>query len=482
MLDEDLLTLDAAGQAELVHSGQASPVELVDSAIDRITRLNPAINAVVAERFEQARIEAGSVDRQSDFAGVPLLLKDLGCLEEGQAEHQGSLTLKLYGQKADHDCSIVRRLKAAGFIVLGRTNVPEFGVVSDSRNEAYGATLNPWNRRHTSGGSSGGSAAAVAAGMVAVAHGNDGGGSIRIPASHSGLVGLKPSRGRVSHAPDAGDPMFGHVSSGVLTRSVRDTARLLDVLAGPEPGDPTVAPPTAGTYAEAALRKPPSLRIGYVTQAPESSWQTAPVVELAVNEAAQVLAGLGHHVEEAHPAPMFDGRFWTKWFEALSPTVTAVVEAARQMDPTHKPKFDPITLRWAAQGQSMSAQDLVEALDWLDGFRRRVASWWQTDHDLLLCPVFVSPPPESGHFWSYAEGIQDSIDILRFTPQFNTTGQPAIAVPWTWTASNLPVGIQLVAAYGREDLLLSLAGQIESARPWQDRYPATVDPIAIRQT
>ncbi|MGC1185347.1 MAG: amidase [Candidatus Dormiibacterota bacterium] len=479
MLDEDLLQLDAAGQAELVHSGQASPVELVDSAIDRIDRLNPGINAVIAERFEQARTEAESVDRQSAFAGVPMLLKDLGCLEAGQAEHQGSLTLKLYGQKADHDCSIVRRLKSAGFIVLGRTNVPEFGVVSDTRNEAYGATVNPWNNRHTSGGSSGGSAAAVAAGMVSVAHGNDGGGSIRIPASHCGLVGLKPTRGRVSHAPDAGDPMFGHVSSGVLTRSVRDTASLLDILAGAEPGDPSVAPPTAGTYAEAAVRQPPRLRIGYVTQAPGPSWQTAPVIEAAVEEAAQLLAGLGHDVDEAHPAAMFDPLYWTKWFEALSPTVTSVVEAARKLDHSQKPEFDPITLHWAAYGQSMSAQDLVHALDWLDSFRRRVASWWETDHDLLLCPVFVTPPPESGHFWSYAEGIQDSIDILRFTPQFNTTGQPAISIPWTWTTSNLPVGVQLVGAYGREDLLLSLASQIESARPWQSRYPA-VDPRTIR--
>jgi amidase len=247
---------------------------------------------------------------------------------------------------------------------------------------------------------------------------------------------------------------------------------MLDILAGAEPGDPSVAPPIAGTYAEAALLQPSELRIGYVSQSPGSPWRTAPVVEGAVQQAAHLLAGLGHDVEEAHPAAMFEDLFWTKWFEALSPTVTSVVDSARRMDASQKAEFDPITLRWASHGQEMSAQDLVEALAWLDGFRRRLASWWQTDHDILLCPVFVTPPPESGYFWSYAEGIQDSIDILRFTPQFNTSGQPAISIPWTWTASNLPVGIQLIAAYGREDLLLGLASQLESARPWQDRYPA----------
>jgi amidase len=471
-MDEQLARADAEEQAGLVHSGTASPLELVEAAIVRIERINPAINAVIEERFEQARTEAAHVPKEAVLAGVPFLVKDIGCSLAGSGEYQGSQVLKRKGQVSDHDCAIVRRLRAAGCVILGRTNVPEFGVVSDTQNQAYGSTQNPWNLAHTPGGSSGGSAAAVASGMVPVAHGNDGGGSIRIPGSHCGLVGLKPTRGRVSHAPDAGDPMFGHVSSGVLSRSVRDTATLMDVLAGPEPGDPSVAPPIAGSFSDAAARPPGVLRIGFVTETTDSLWTTDPQCRKAVEEAADLLAGLGHEVEAAYPVAMFDEHYWSKWFDALSPTVTSVIKRARGDDPCAVTDFDPIALHWSSRGEQMSAQDLVETLEWLDAFRRRVTGWWSDGHDVLLCPVYVSPPPVVGLFWSYPEGVQDSVDILRFTPQFNTTGQPAISIPWLWTETNLPVGVQLVGAYGREDLLLGLATQIESARPWGERYPA----------
>jgi amidase len=472
-MDDPLGHMDAVDQAALVRSGAASPVELVDAAIARIERLNPAINAVIDERFERARMEAATVPKEAVFAGVPFLLKDMGCSLEGSGEYQGSQVLKRHGRVSDHDCAIVRRLKNAGFIILGRTNVPEFGVVSDTRNQAYGSTQNPWNLARTPGGSSGGSAAAVASGMVPVAHGNDGGGSIRIPGSHCGLVGLKPTKGRVSHGPDAGDPMFGHVSSGVLTRSVRDTAGLMDVLAGAEPGDPSVAPPLARSFADAAASRPEALRIGYVTETMDSRWTTDSHCREAVEEAADLLTGLGHEVEQSYPTAMFEELYWSKWFDALSPTVTSVIKQARDHDPSTVTEFDPIALHWANRGDHMSAQDLVETLEWLDAFRRRVTGWWYGGHDILLCPVFLSPPPVRGFFWSYPEGVQDSVDILRFTPQFNTTGQPAISIPWLWTETNLPVGVQMVAAYGREDLLLSLGSQIESARPWSQRYPAS---------
>jgi len=470
-LTSNLRLLDASDQAALVHTGEVSPLELVDSAIERINALNPPLNAVIYERFEEAREEAVKVPSSLPFAGVPLLIKDLGCPAARDPYHQGSLALKKAGIVADHDCAIVRRFRAAGFIIVGRTNVPEFGVVSDTQNKAYGVTANPWNPAFTPGGSSGGSAAAVASGMVPVAHGNDGGGSIRIPASHCGLVGLKPTRGRVSHAPDSGDPMFGHVTSGVLTRSVRDTGRILDLLAGPEPGDPSVAPPPAGTFSEAVSRTSGRLRIGYVSQPPGSRWTTHPDCVSAVATAATVLEGLGHTVEEAHPAAMFEEQYWAKWFDALSPTVTSVIEWAREMDPNHDTEFDPITLHWAERGKSMSAPDLADTLDWLDRFRRRVASWWSEGFDLLLCPVFITPPPVLGSFWAYPEGIQDSVDILRFTPQFNSTGQPSISLPTLWTGQNLPVGVQLVAAFGKEELLLSVAAEFEVARPWYARYP-----------
>jgi amidase len=469
----DLSLLDATGQAALVRAGQVSPSELVDSAIEGITSLNANLNAVIWERFDQARMEARAANTTGAFAGVPLLLKDLGCPAAGQPDHQGSRVLKELGHVSDHDCAIVRRFREAGFIIVGRTNCPEFGLVSDTSNTAYGATRNPWNTNFTPGGSSGGASAAVASGMVAIAHGNDGGGSLRIPATHTGLVGLKPSRGRVSHAPDAGDPMLGHVTSGVLTKSVRDTAGALDVLAGIEPGDPCVPPVPVASFAEAVTNSSERLRIGFVAQMDGSRWTTDPWCVRAVETAATWLEELGHHVDQSYPSALGEEAFWAKWFDALSPTITSAVEWVNGLNSSKPADFDPITDLWANRGKAMSAQDLVETLDWIDRYRRRMASWWASGYDLLLCPVFISPAPALGSFWSYPDGIADSVTILRFTPQFNTTGQPAVSVPVIWTDANLPVGVQLVAAYGREDLLLNVAGQIEAAHPWYHRYPAT---------
>lgn len=472
-MGDELYLLDATDQAAAVRSGQVSALELVDSAIARITALNPVLNAVIWDRFERARDEARvATAGHGRFAGVPFLLKDLGCPAAGEPDHQGSLALKQLGHVADHDCSIVRRFRSAGFVVLGRTNSPEFGLVSDTSNRAYGATRNPWNTDHTPGGSSGGSSAAVASGMVSVAHGNDGGGSLRIPAAHTGLIGLKPSRGRVSHAPDAGDPMLGHVTSGVLTRSVRDAASILDELAGSEPGDPSQPAAFPGGLAAAITEPRRGLRIGFVTQSGDSRWVTDPECVRAVETVAAWLAELGHHVEPSFPGALAEEAFWPKWFDALSPTITSAVEWVKAMDPGKNPDFDPITDLWANRGRAMTAQELVETLDWMDRYRRRMASWWADGHDLLLCPVFITPPPALGYFWSYPEGVADSVDILRFTPQFNSTGQPAISVPALWTDTNLPVGVQLVAAYGKEDTLLNVAAQIEAAHPWYHRYPA----------
>lgn len=477
---EELHSLDAIDQAAAVRTGQVSALELVDNAIARITALNPVLNAVIWERFEQAREEARSASSgQGRFAGVPLLLKDLGCPAAGEPDHQGNSALKRLGHRADHDCSIVRRFRSAGFIVLGRTNCPEFGLVSDTTNRAYGATRNPWNTGHTPGGSSGGSSAAVASGMASVAHGNDGGGSLRIPAAHTGLIGLKPSRGRVSHAPDAGDPMLGHVTSGVLTRSVRDTASILDELVGAEPGDPCQPAAQPGGLAAAITQPLRGLRVGIVAQPCDSRWTTDPACVRAVESVAAWLEELGHSVEQSHPSALCEDEFWIKWFDALSPTITSAVEWVKAIDADGDPEFDPITDLWATRGRSMSAQDLVETLDWMDRYRRRMADWWAEGHDLLLCPVFVTPPPVLGSFWSYPAGVGDSVKILRFTPQFNSTGQPAISVPALWTQEGLPVGIQLVAAYGREDMLLNVAAQIEVAHPWHQRYPAAMNGSAL---
>lgn len=474
----DFTRLDAVSQAELVRSGAASALELVDSAINRVTATNPTVNAVIWERFEAARDEAERARPGAPFTGVPLLLKDMNCPAIGFPDHRGCAALKGKRNSWDHDGAMVRRFRGAGFILLGSTNVPELGLICDSRNAAYGATRNPWNTAYCAGGSSGGSAAAVASGMVPVAHGNDGGGSIRIPAGHCGLVGMKPTRGRVSHAPDAGEPMFGHVTSGVLTRTVRDTAQILDILSGYEPGDPSAPAPLPTGFAGSLQTEPGRLRIGFVDRPAGDKWRQHPDCVLAVGTAASLLADLGHTVEESHPGALFEPEYWDRWFDTLSPTVSQVVDWIASLQDGGPVVFDAVTTMWVERGRSLSAQDLAETLEWMDGYRRRLLSWWAGGFDLLLSPVFPMPPPVSGHLWTYPDGISDSVDILQFTPQFNTSGQPAISVPMLWNADNLPIGIQLVAGYGREDLLLQVAQQIERARPWLDHYSAALTPVS----
>jgi amidase len=471
---DELATLDAVGQAELVRSGRLSAEELVRAAIERIERLDPGINAVPYERFEAALKEAAG-PLSGPFAGVPLILKGLGAAAREEPDDQGNVTLQRLGATHGHDSHVVRRLRRAGFVVLGRSNVPEFGLVSDTQNAAHGITRNPWNTAHTPSGSSGGSAAAVASGMVPVAHGTDGGGSIRMPASACGLVGLKASRGRISDGPGEADPLYGHATNGVLTRTVRDTAALLDVLSGPEPGDPVVAPAPERPFAEAARSGGAPLRIGFVAEAPGGTWSTDSRVADAVRAVAALLAESGHRVEESWPRPMFDEQYWRTWFDVLSPAVAlAVGETERRAAAAGIPaQFDAVTHHWAARGRGIDAVTHTRAQLWLDDFRRRMAAWWSDEgYDVLLSPVLLGPPMRVSHFWSYPEGIRDSVDALRFTPQFNSTGAPAISVPAAWTDDDLPIGVQLVARYGEEAVLLRLATQIEETRPWAGRYPA----------
>lgn len=472
--DAELEVLDAVGQADLVRRRVTSPLELVDAAIARIERMDGALNAVIHERFGLARREAADCPRSAAFAGVPILLKGIGAGIAGEADHSGSRALLELGRTFTADSAIVTRLRSAGFVILGRTNVPEFGLVSETQNDAFGVTRNPWNHAKSPNGSSGGSAAAVAAGMVPIAHANDGGGSIRMPASDCGLVGLKPTRGRVSHAPHEGEPMFAHVVSGVLTRTVRDTAAVMDILAGYEPGDPTI-PPSYGSLTSALTRRKRSLRIGLVNQPDSRKWRTHPECMRTVEDAGRALEQLGHRVDAAYPLALFEAEYWDRWFDALSPGIANVVEAVaaeRGTDP--EDDFDPVTLLWARRGAAMRAVQLAAAIDWLDAFRRRVVQWWEAKHDILLTPVGLTPPQPIGSTWATPEAIADSVDSLQFCPQFNTTGQPAISIPFNWTADG-PIGIQLVAHLGREDLLVGLAAELEEARPWAARYPARAD-------
>ncbi len=476
---DDLASLDATAQAELVRSGQASPVELVDAAVDRIERLNPELNAVLHERFDQARAEAAGDLPDGPFRGVPFLLKDLDGTSAGDPYHAGTRFLRDHGYVAGHDTWLTARFRAAGLVVLGRTNTPELGLVPSTEPEAAGPTRNPWDTSRSAGGSSGGSAAAVAAGLVPLAHAGDGGGSIRIPASACGLVGLKPTRGRSSMGPDVGEAWGGLVTRLVVSRSVRDTATALDAVAGSAPGDPYFAPPPARPYVDELGTDPGRLRIGTTTVA--SGVDTAPECVAAVEATAALLESLGHEVEASAPKALAE--------DTTAPFITCFgVWTAADLahlgdlvgEPVTADGVEPGTWAVAEMGRTVSGADYVRALEALHAIGRRFATWWADadeggdGFDLLLTPTIPELPPVLGQFGATADnplqGLFRSAAIVPFTAPFNITGQPAISLP-LHTAEGLPVGVQLVAATGREDQLIAVASQLEAARPWAERRP-----------
>jgi amidase len=475
-VDAELMDLDAVGQAELVRSGQLSAVELVEAAIGRIEQLDPVLNAVIHERFDRAREEAVAPDLpEGPFRGVPILLKDLGCAMAGEPHHSGNRLLRALDVRATEDAALVRALRTAGFVVLGRTNVPEFGLVATTEPSAHGSTRNPWDLGRSPGGSSGGAAAAVAAGMVAIAQGGDGGGSIRMPSSHCGLFGLKPSRGRVSVAPDA-ELMEGHTTYGFLTRTVRDSAAALDVAAGPVPGDALTAPVPARSWSSLVDLEPPPLRVGVMAVSEVAGYPVDPDVTAAVTGAAALLESLGHHVCVDHPTAMVEPDYLDHWVDLLSPSVAYLFDdlERRAGRPLDEHDAEPMAWWWNERGRRLSAADHVANQVWRDHFRRRMAGWWAGGFDILLSPVLPMPATPLGWF-DGEEGIRRSVEILRFTPQFNTAGQPAASLPLGTSSDGLPIGVQIGAAYGREDLLIRLAGQIERAVPWQWRRPRLLD-------
>jgi amidase len=470
---------DATEHARLIRNGEASPTELVDQAIARIEQLNPELNAVIHPLFERAREQAAGPLPDGPFKGVPFLVKDLSCYMEGIPVHEGMRALKEAGYVADHDMWITRRLRDAGFVTLGRTNTPELGILPTTEPVAYAPARNPWNLEHSTGGSSGGSAAAVAVGMVPAAHANDGGGSIRIPASHCGLVGLKPSRARVSLAPDFGDISLGLVIELAVTRSVRDAAGILDAIHGPAPGDPYAAPPPARPYIEEVGADAGRLKIGLMTAPSGGMFETHPDCVAAAEEAAKLLEELGHHVEPSHPTALDDPdyipNFLVRWTAGVEWNIRYWGEKlGRELGPDD---VEPCTWALAELGRTHSAADLLRVMEWAQANTRGVAGWWADDgYDLLLTPTCAEPPPRLGEFEAPpdnpAEPIMRSVPFATFTAGFNTTGQPAISLPLHRTPGGLPIGVQLVAAYGREDLLLRIAAQIEAARPWAERVPA----------
>jgi amidase len=468
--------LDATATAELVRAGHASPRELVDRAIARIEQHNAELGPVIVPLYDAAR-RAADDPRPGPFRGVPILIKDIVATIAGVLQTGGLLPLRQAGYTARKTSYLVTALERAGFIVVGKTNCSELGILPSCEPPAWPPTRNPYDPTRTPGGSSGGSACAVAAGLVPIAHANDGGGSIRIPASCCGLFGLKPSRGRISIAPNHGDISGGLVNEHVVTRSVRDSAAVLDILAGIQPGDPYTAPPRPASYLAELAVPPPALRIGFETRRLMPDGQildSHPDCVAAVEHAAQLLASLGHTVEHAEiPAlrdPDFVARFLTIWAVGVTALLDgASREIGRRIEP-HETEL--LTYALGELGRMMSAAAYVNAWDWLHRASRRIAEFWTT-HDLWLTPTVTEPPPPIGTFLSPPDdplaGIMRAGAFAPFTAPFNATGQPACSIPLYHNAAGLPIGIQLVAAYGREDLLLRIAAQLEAAQPFTHR-------------
>jgi amidase len=468
--------LDATAQAELVRTGRASALELVDDAIARVEKLDPELNAVIHPRYDKARAEARGALPDGPFRGVPLLLKDLFAGIEGDPHHEGMRFLRDAGYRADHTDALAQRYLDAGFVCIGRTNAPELGIVPTTEPEAYGPTRNPWDTRRTTGGSSGGSAAAVASGMVAVAHANDGGGSIRIPASCCGLVGLKPSRGRTSLMPDFTviDDLL--IVELCVSKTVRDTAGVLDVLQGAAAGDTVRAPAPDRSYVQEVGASPGKLRVGLLTHNPLDTGEIHPDCVAAARDAAQLLESLGHRVEETFPPALVDpalvGHFTTLWASTLVYNLR-YWERKIGRDITEA-DVEPLTWSLAELGRSITAPDYVDAQHAALELGRRVEEWYASGFDLLLTPTLGEPPVEIGTFSTPDEpllGFMRAATFVPYTPLANMTGEPAISLPLNWNADNLPIGIQLMGAYGREDVLLRVAAQLEQARPWVDRLP-----------
>jgi amidase len=473
----ELARLDATAQAELVRAGEVAPVELVDAAIERIEALNGELNAVIHPLYEEGRAAAAGELPEGPFRGVPFLLKDLGAAFAGQPLHMGMRALKEADFRAPVDTYLAARFRAAGFVTVGKTNCPELGILPTTEPQAYGPSRNPWDTSRSTGGSSGGSAAAVASGMVAVAHANDGGGSIRIPASECGLVGLKPTRQRISEGPLIGDDISGLVAELVVSRSVRDTAAILDAVHGPAPGDPYVAPPPERPYVEELDADAGRLRIGLITQ-PVAAETPQPAVVEAARDAATKLADLRHEVEEVDTSSFQSAdivpTFMARWASGQAAALTQLSMAlGRELG---SDDVEPLTWALAEMGRSVSGGDYLVAVAQHQLLTRMMAGLHER-LDLLLTPTLGEVPPPLGTFDDSGPDPLESIRRAGLTAAFtalaNLTGQPAISLPLAWSEEGLPIGIQLIAPYGREDVLIRVASQLEEAYPWADRVPPT---------
>jgi amidase len=474
-MTDDFRWLDATAQADLVRTGAASARELVDAAIVRIERDNPTINAVITELFDKARSQTGEVDREAPFAGVPFLLKDAVCHSAGDPFHAGMRLLKDAGYVAPDDTWLAARFRAAGLLTVGKSNTPEYATSATTEPLAYGATHNPWDHQRSPGGSSGGSAAAVAAGFVPVAHANDMGGSIRIPAAFCGLVGLKPSRGRTTLGPHWGEYWGTLTHEHVVCRSVRDTARMLDAVGGPGLGDPYVAPPPLRPFALEVGAPVAPLRIGIRTRRLDTGAQAHPDCRTAVDEVARLLESLGHRVtfdplDELNVPEIGNGLgvIIAAWLAHEMDLWAA--RLGRVIEPD---ELEPMNSLMLQRGRAMTARDYVRAVHDSQRYGRQVARWTER-FDVIVTPTAPSPPPPLGVNGPIPDPTHPDYDPggpASFTVPFDITGEPAISLPLHHSAAGLPIGVQFVAPYGREDVLLRLAASLESACPWDRRHP-----------
>jgi len=468
--------LDATAQAELVRTGEASPLELVDDAINRAEKVNAELNAIIHPLYDQARDRARQPLPDGPFRGVPIVFKDLMCAVEGDPYHEGIAALKAAGWRADHTDALAQRYLDAGFVCIGRTNTPELGIVPTTEPLAHGPSRNPWDTSRTTGGSSGGSAAAVASGIVPVGHANDGGGSIRIPASCCGLVGLKPSRGRTSALPESSvlDSLLN--VELCVSRTVRDTAGVLDAVHGPARGDSVHAPDPARRFVDEVGADPGRLRIAVLTHNPLDTGEIHADCVAAARDTAQLLESLGHTVVDDYPAvvanPALVGHFTNIWAATIAYNIhyweLKLGHALAGDD------LEPLTHSLADMGRALSAPDYLISQHALLDMQRGVEEWFASGFDLLLTPTLGEPPVPLGTFNTPEEpflGFIRAATFVPFTPLTNMTGEPAISLPLSWNGDGLPIGSHLVAPYGREDLLLRVAAQLEQARPWVDRRP-----------
>jgi amidase len=484
---DELMGYDGIGLSNLIQKGEITSLELAELTIQRIEKVNPRLNAVIHKMYDVARrvakkndsSKAEERDPKSPFCGIPFLLKDLIAECEGAPLSEGACAINGYVSKIDSE--LVRRYKAGGLIIVGKTNTPEFGLLPTTEPVLFGPTMNPWDPSLTPGGSSGGSAAAVAAGIVPMAHGNDGGGSIRIPASCCGIFGLKPSRGRNPLGPQFGDIGSGIVCEHALTRSVRDSAALLDVTAGPDLGDPYYCKPKERPFLQEVGRHPGRLKIGLLTSVPDGYGIEGPLhldCEAAVKDAAKLCEGLGHRVEEVSPSKLGYPDIGVTFLNVFSAFAGHAVkywekELGKQID---QEDLEPLTRVVYQVGVRLTGADYLVSVEEFQKFGRKIARCFdEGGYDLLLSPTLNTLPVKLGEFKVSAEDPKKffrlATSFAGFTQIYNMGGQPAMSVPLYWNAENLPIGVQFGARLGEEGTLFRLAAQLEQARPWANRKP-----------